>query len=666
MTFIFYNTKGDHILSFEILEDPGSEPQNIKGDDSWFNFEFQPPSKQLGRKIGYKESPSYWAGALQDCYNTKDSPLSLHIKAEPNHKEDELSESQNHYTQQGGFENEPEKERGEKTSFERSEKAKEILQKSQLNTPEEIDSTTSQKNFNIPDKIPLFKAKQIAKEQEERAIKAEAESAHLSKRVRELEIFIKDYGLNETLNQSLINKELKLEYDQLKTRVEEEKERMKEEIIMIEKSIERSKEYAEKDIQEKISRMELELEKSTEELERISKKIVETRDEEILQEVGIYKYKHPLANSGLYKKEHSNIKSRIKKYNGKDTPAVTVETNWLINDSEQEGKRFVRNFSKLLLRAYNTEADFLGSKMTPTGLESSKKRLSITFERINKLGMPMGMQISRAYHGLRIYELEIIADFKQRKAEEKEADKEQRRIIKEEEKARAELEAERKRLEDKLLKERAHYENALRSIEESSEEEKEKKQSERDAIMKTIEDIEKGIKDVDYRVANAKAGYVYVISNIGSFGEGIIKIGMTRRLEPMNRVKELGDASVPFKFDVHALFFSEDAVFVEGELHKKFADRRINRVNLRKEYFQATPEEVHRALLEMAGAGRLPVGVDGESGMIEKEIQIGGKTQKLIGSVLEYEEIPEASEYRQSLNDLKAAGVDMSKIIRPV
>lgn len=116
-----------------------------------------------------------------------------------------------------------------------------------------------------------------------------------------------------------------------------------------------------------------------------------------------------------------------------------------------------------------------------------------------------------------------------------------------------------------------------------------------------ITEIDVRIAENDYRTANIRAGYVYVISNVGSFGPGIVKIGLTRRLEPMDRVRELGDASVPFGFDVHALFFSDDAVGVEAELHRRFARTRVNRVNLRREYFYTTPAEVKAALIEIAG-----------------------------------------------------------------
>ena len=129
----------------------------------------------------------------------------------------------------------------------------------------------------------------------------------------------------------------------------------------------------------------------------------------------------------------------------------------------------------------------------------------------------------------------------------------------------------------------------------------------------------KEIEKVDFRAANIRAGYVYVISNIGAFGDRMVKIGMTRRLEPMDRVRELGDASVPFGFDVHALFFSEDAVTVEADLHRRFADKRVNRVNTRREFFYASPAEVRDVLSEVAG------------------------------NLLEFTEEPEAEQYRLSL-----------------
>ena len=103
------------------------------------------------------------------------------------------------------------------------------------------------------------------------------------------------------------------------------------------------------------------------------------------------------------------------------------------------------------------------------------------------------------------------------------------------------------------------------------------------------------------RAQMTRSGHVYIISNIGSFGEQVFKIGMTRRLDPMDRVRELGDASVPFHFDVHSIIFSEDAPGLEAALHRMFNDRRINRVNERKEFFRITIDEIAEAVRQHHG-----------------------------------------------------------------
>jgi len=118
----------------------------------------------------------------------------------------------------------------------------------------------------------------------------------------------------------------------------------------------------------------------------------------------------------------------------------------------------------------------------------------------------------------------------------------------------------------------------------------------REELAANIDEVDKGIADVDYREANARAGYVYVISNIGSFGGDVFNIGMTRRLEPMDRINELGDASVPFNFDVHAMIFTDDAPGLETALHNRFADRKLNLVNQRRKFFKCSLDEIEDAV----------------------------------------------------------------------
>ena len=133
-------------------------------------------------------------------------------------------------------------------------------------------------------------------------------------------------------------------------------------------------------------------------------------------------------------------------------------------------------------------------------------------------------------------------------------------------------------------------------MDKADEADKEDLQIKLNELRQKIEEVDAAVKDVDYREANERAGFVYVISNIGSFGEGVYKIGMTRRLDPMERVRELGDASVPFSFDVHALIFCDDAPKLEAALHREFEDRKVNLVNQRREFFRVSIEEIEEVV----------------------------------------------------------------------
>lgn len=183
-------------------------------------------------------------------------------------------------------------------------------------------------------------------------------------------------------------------------------------------------------------------------------------------------------------------------------------------------------------------------------------------------------------------------EYQTQKQHEKEEKAELRAQQREEARLQKELKEQRKNID----KERKHYEQALSNINHqistASDDNIEDLNQKKEEIIQSLSEIDTKIKDIDYREANQKAGYVYVISNIGSFGEGIYKIGMTRRLNPQDRVDELGDASVPFKFDVHAMIFSEDAPTLEAALHRAFEDRKLNLVNQRREFFRVSLDEI--------------------------------------------------------------------------
>lgn len=332
-------------------------------------------------------------------------------------------------------------------------------------------------------------------------------------------------------------------------------------------------------------RLTLALAKLRAEQAELADQVVETRETAILQEAGIYQYRHPLQDAIAYKARLTGLQATIK-----DTvragSAVRGSTNWTVNNSKQQGARMVREFSKLMLRAYNNEADNAVRSMKPYTLASSVARLDKARQTIIKLGGTMNIQITDSYHHLRVQELELTADYLAKTAEEKERAREERARLKEEEIARREYEREQER----LRKEQAHYEATAMALRDKGDLDG---ASRAEAKLAEIKDV---IDGINRRAANIRAGHVYVISNVGAFGPDMVKIGMTRRLEPLDRVRELGDASVPFHYDVHAMVFSDDAVGLETSLHHQLADRRVNLVNLRREFFHVTPAEVRDLL----------------------------------------------------------------------
>lgn len=211
----------------------------------------------------------------------------------------------------------------------------------------------------------------------------------------------------------------------------------------------------------------------------------------------------------------------------------------------------------------------------------------------------MDISIDSKYYELKVQELRLALEYKQMKQREKEEQQELRARMREEARIQREIEEERKKVE----KEKKHYVNALKEAQKQLFEctdtvQKTVLEEKLDEMQAQVAKIDKNLADIDYRKANQRVGYVYVISNIGSFGENIYKIGMTRRLNPQERVDELGNASVPFNFDVHAMIFSKDAPALENALHHAFDDRKVNMVNKRREFFNVSLDEIEKVVKE--------------------------------------------------------------------
>jgi len=316
----------------------------------------------------------------------------------------------------------------------------------------------------------------------------------------------------------------------------------------------------------------------------------------LLESFALYEPKFKLSNSAEYKARLNQVREREKDMI-KRGEAATGDANWSVNGKESEGRKLVNDMIKLLIRSFNNEADYCVDNVKFDNVELGEKRLRQSFEACNRLGRVMMVRLAPEYLQLKLDELHLAHEFQVKKQEEKEAAKRAREELREQQKLEQEIRAAR----EKIAKERKHFAAALRDLQ--ARQEKAVTEEDRAALSTRISEVEasraeldKEEKVIDYREQNAKAGYVYVISNVGAFGEGVYKIGMTRRLDPTDRIDELGDASVPFWFDTHALVFSENAPALEAKLHERFAAGRLNKVNGRKEFFRADIAEIEAVI----------------------------------------------------------------------
>lgn len=323
------------------------------------------------------------------------------------------------------------------------------------------------------------------------------------------------------------------------------------------------------------------------------KQIIYLDDEILVQEFGLYSPKFDFANALGYKEALSEIRATQKELI-KNKKAVTGNTAWTVNNNAAKGKKMVTDTQKLLLRAFNSECDELVNKVRYTNFDASLAKIRKSASAISKLGAIMDIAITPEYLTLKENEFHLAFEYQRRKQQEKEEAKAIRAEQREQAKAQKELEEQKRKIE----KEQTHYQTAYEKLKSqlSLHPDDADLLKKKEEMENQLSDIDKALNDIDYRQANMKAGYVYIISNIGSFGENVYKIGMTRRLDPQERVDELGDASVPFKFDVHAMIFSDDAPALEAALHRAFEDKKVNMVNHRREFFNVTLDEIKEVI----------------------------------------------------------------------
>lgn len=300
-----------------------------------------------------------------------------------------------------------------------------------------------------------------------------------------------------------------------------------------------------------------------------------------------------------------------------------IKNNIAIINSNINNSRATTNNIKQLLRCFNCECDNIFLSLTYKNIDTLRNKISKSFESLNSIFSTDNIALSETLLRIKLEELNLIYSYEIIKQNEIELEKERRAQLLEEEKVRREIEKEKQRID----KEETQFKNEISKL--MSYLSNSSMDSEKQLYIDKIKELEKKIKTLENdkrsvlnREQNTRAGFVYIISNIGSFGENIYKIGMTRRLNPMDRINELGDASVPFKFDVHAIIFSDDAPTLENILHKTFENHKVNKLNSKKEFYKIDLKSIKEVVL------------------------------KNYNATVNFIDYPEAEEYRESIKSL--------------
>jgi hypothetical protein len=325
--------------------------------------------------------------------------------------------------------------------------------------------------------------------------------------------------------------------------------------------------------------------------------VEETRS---LHEFAFYRPHYDFNSSDEYENRLEWVHKQQKKLlTGKE--ACVCKTDWTVDGSKSQGQKMVTQQIKLMLRAFNGECDAAVGKVRFNNMVTIENRIARAYEQINKLGETKRIHIEPSYYQLKIDELRLAYEYQLKKEEEREEQRAIREQMKEEEKVEREIEkaceaADREEALKAQALEQARAELSLREGAQAAKLES--------LVLRLENELQEAIDRKAKAIARAqltRSGHVYILSNVGTFGEGVHKIGMSRRLEPLERVNELGGASVPFPFDVHAMIYCEDAPALEATLHRHFAQRRVNLVNLRREFFHVTLDEVRAAVAQYHG-----------------------------------------------------------------
>lgn len=262
---------------------------------------------------------------------------------------------------------------------------------------------------------------------------------------------------------------------------------------------------------------------------------------------------------------------------------IIVTRDYYIDKSFTKGERFQKEYCSNLLIGFNYIFNKKLKSVTKENLYNTQVYLRDKFEKFNKKANLLGIRINEKYLNYCLELIKLELDKKISKQEEKDKIREEKRKLKEQEKFL--IEAEKEKLE--LQKQRRMYEQSLV---------KALTEQERQEFENKLKEIDKREADVDYRINNNRAGYLYIAATKSM--PDMIKLGVTRRLNPLVRIQELSTASTPWPFVCYGLVFSDNAFDLETRIHEYFDSKRVNKENKHKEFFYATPQEAIKVLKE--------------------------------------------------------------------
>lgn len=350
-------------------------------------------------------------------------------------------------------------------------------------------------------------------------------------------------------------------------------------------------------VQAQVAATQADLEATRSQLQEVQQQILGAEDTIQLESFALYEPKYQFTNSIDYKNRLDEIREDQKRTARGLSAEVDAWDSYVVELTKAQWKKLRKDALKLALRSFNSESEYCIDNVKFSNMEKMEERIRRSFGTCNKLLNATDAVWKDIVLERKLQELHLAHEYQMKRQEEKEAARQAREDQREQEK----LEKEIREARAKIEKERRHFTSAIQKLQlrfgaANDQQERDDLQTRIDELSSQNSKLDEEERLLDYREQNARAGYVYVISNIGAFGEGIFKIGMTRRMEPMDRVDELGDASVPFRFDVHALVFSDNAPALEAKLHSRFAAGRLNKVNGRKEFFRADLKQIETVI----------------------------------------------------------------------